>query len=436
MRERKVTTKRERIVHKIHIRRIALVVLTFLVVIAPLNAKYTKLLPGAETIVAQAIGIGLIGGATTNSDYNNGKLSIGIHGGAALSVDVGKNYYAQVRLPSSLAHLLENPDVRDHIVLKYSIPAPLLGFIPIRGEVKGENLLLDKTNSIIQGGVMIPLNLSLAGVYRFTFEIDVAALGESIPLDTYEFKITAGDTQLDIPLLELKESKSTLTFQHLESGGEQEENVPVVGNAETNTTVLFLPSSDSPPIVDPTNPKEPYEPGPTDPQDPATGETGSLTLDYVSSIDFGQQEISGEKKSYKSTILRPFIQVTDRRGTGAGWIVTAAVSEFNNNATEESLIGSVIRLKGGTTISPGNSDAPYPYKNIRLKPGGEADLVLWADPDTGRGTWVSRWYPSTEEAGSENDNVILEVPAGAATVGEHEAVITWTLIAAPGQEPE
>ena len=57
---------------------------------------------------------------------------------------------------------------------------------------------------------------------------------------------------------------------------------------------------------------------------------GPLSLDYVSSIDFGTQKITMfEKKTYESTSLKPFIQVTDNRGTGAGWKVTAAACSFN-----------------------------------------------------------------------------------------------------------
>jgi len=34
--------------------------------------------------------------------------------------------------------------------------------------------------------------------------------------------------------------------------------------------------------------------------------------------------------------------------------------------------------------------------------------------------------------GALNDNVTLTIPAGSATIGNHEVTITWTLTDAPG----
>lgn len=435
MKEQKDLRNRKYGAFKKMTRRFALAIATFILVIAPLNLPLTNLFPGGKTIVAEAIGVGLIGGATTNSDYSNGVLTVGIHGGSAVSLDIAKNYYAQVQLPSSLGHLLDHPNIREHMKLKYSIPAPLLGFIPIKGEVKGDNLIFDLDNNIAQGTVNIPLNLSLAGVYKFTFEIDLAALDIDIPHNTYEFKITVGDQQLDVGLLEFSQSRTTLQFEHEGTDDGKEEEVPVVGSAKTNATIVFLPSTSPPPVVDPTNPTEPYDPDPTDPtdpQDPPTGDTGHLTLDYVSSIDFGTQKIEGGKSIYESTVLRPFIQVTDRRRENTGWAVTASLSKFENEGIEGTLPGSVITLRDGAAISAGKSEAPHAYNNVQLYPDGDASWVLWADEDVGVGTWIDRWYPSTPEVTS-NDNVLLEVPTGAATIGKHKAAITWTLTSAPGQ---
>src|SRR5690625_2758969 len=351
------------------IRMAFIVVIVIFFVASPLKHPFSN-----ETNVAEAVGVGLIGGATTNSSFENGVLSIEIHGGAAVEIALAKNYYAQMQLPSSLGHVLEHPDIRNHMKMKYSIPAPLLGFIPIKGEVQGDHLIFDTTNNMASGGVNIPLNLSLAGVYKFTFEIDIAALDETIPLDTYEFKINVGDEQLDLPLLEFPQSKTTLEFAYKGSddgegdgdgdGGSEGEET---SHASSKATVSFLPSDSSPPVVDPTDPNKPYEPDPdypTDPQDPPTDNTGYLTLDYVSSVHFGKQTIEGDTEVYESEVLRPFIQISDRRGTGAGWAVTAVASEFETDDGEETLHGSVLRFNNGSVISQGNSEEPYPYPDV------------------------------------------------------------------------
>lgn len=415
---------------------VTMTIVTIMLMIAPLGYHVNEV---------QAVGVGLIGGATTDSSYENGVLTIGIHGGAAVDIALGKKYYAQVQLPSALGDLLEVDNIRDHIKLKYSLPAPLLGFIPIKGEVKGDNLIFDLDNNIILGEVNIPLNISLAGVFRFTFEIDIAALNRTIPQDTYEFKITVGDTKLDLRLLEFPQSLTTLEFGHEgpDEGGAEPEPEPepeenIVDQATSNATIVFVPSEEvAPPILDPTDPTNPYEPDPNDlidPQDNPTGNIGSLTLDYVSSVEFGTHEIEGQTSTYKAEVLRPFIQVSDRRGTGGGWAVTAQASHFEASADEgleQTLLGSLITLKDGSVISTSQSAPPYAHYNVELVPGGEAAWVVFAEENTGLGTWINRWFP-TEEGATLNDNVILEVPGGAASKGKHTSTITWTLIDAPG----
>lgn len=210
-----------------------------------------------------------------------------------------------------------------------------------------------------------------------------------------------------------------------------------VSNGESDAEIEFTPGTGAPEVVDPTNPEEPYEPDPTDPtdpQNPPTGETGPLTLDYVSSIDFGENEIVSNTEIYESSTLRPFIQVTDRRGTGEGWTVTASASAFEatvDEETKETLPGSVITFANGEVISTSTSEAPNPVEQVVLETGGDAAEVVTASVDSGLGSWVNRWFPSEETP--TNDNVTLEVPAGAATAGQHTATIAWTLTDAPGQ---
>ncbi|EUJ25301.1 WxL domain-containing protein [Listeria cornellensis] len=187
--------------------------------------------------------------------------------------------------------------------------------------------------------------------------------------------------------------------------------------------------------VDPSDPTKPLDPNdPLNPTDPETGNTGSLTLDYVSSMDFGEQEISSSIETYSSTSIRPFIQVTDRRGSGTGWAVTAKASEFKDEEGKASLKGAEIALKNAEISSASHTAAkPSSEQLIELSMDGVTEAkVVSAGVDEGMGTWVNRWFGDTpEEAGSLNDNVQLTIPAGSATVGAHEAKVTWTLTDAP-----
>lgn len=416
---------------------VSIVAIVIFFVSSPFKYPFSK-----EATITNAVSIGLIGGATTNSSFEDGVLSIEIHGGAVLDIAIAKTYYAEMQLPSSLGHLLEHEEIRKHIKLKHSTPAPLLGFIPIKGEIKGDQLLFDLTNNIVSGAVEIPINLSLAGVYKFTFEIDIAALEETIEFGTYDFKINVGDNQLDLPLLEFPESTTSLDFEYNSPGGGNGDGEDGDGPGEddpnktsTKASVSFLPNEISPPVVDPTDPDKPYEPDPTDPtdpQDPPTNNEGELTLDYVSSIHFEEQVVESHTQVYKSHVLRPFIQVSDRRGTkeGDGWAVTAKISAFETDDETDTLRGSVLTFRNGSTISPGKAEKPFSYPEIQLYPGGESTWVIWAEGGTGLGTWVNRWLP-TATSDTLNDNVTLEVPGGSATIGTHQATISWTLTNAP-----
>jgi hypothetical protein len=211
------------------------------------------------------------------------------------------------------------------------------------------------------------------------------------------------------------------------------DEVNEVSSYESDASITFTPGEDAPPVVDPDDPSMPYDPDPndpTEPHDPPTGDTGPLTLDYVSSVHFGEQMIEADTQIYESATLRPFIQVTDRRGTGEGWNVTAQASYFTSGE-EVSLPGALLTFSGGEAVSTSTSDAPRPHDPVTLYTGGDAANVVTAGEDQGLGSWITRWFPAEEAA--YNDNVTLEVPAGAATTGEHAAVITWTLTSGPGQ---
>lgn len=162
--------------------------------------------------------------------------------------------------------------------------------------------------------------------------------------------------------------------------------------------------------------------------------SGLLTLDYVPLIDFGTHEIV-DTMIYESTTLEPFIQVSDRRGTGQGWSVTAKASHFTNDDSIESLQGAKVIFSNGEAVSTGHvTGVPPSTKEVVLYTGGDAVTVVTAAVDTGLGTWMNRWLPTGGTEGAvTNDNVTLDIPSGSATIGKHKAVITWTLTDAPGQ---
>ncbi|AMB97013.1 WxL domain-containing protein [Aerococcus urinaeequi] len=199
---------------------------------------------------------------------------------------------------------------------------------------------------------------------------------------------------------------------------------PTVDALTSNATVDFTNPSEAPAIVNPDNPDgEPLENPNTDGE--VSGEFGPLTLDYVSNFDFGSQILSSKNESYVATNNRtPFAQVTDVRGTGAGWRLVATLNGFTQE-DETSLEGSTISLSNGNVVTTSDTNsvpAPAVTSEITLTTGESSDVTV-AELTEGRGTWLTVW--------DNNQNVVLNVPAASATVGQHTGTITWTLYNTP-----
>lgn len=206
-----------------------------------------------------------------------------------------------------------------------------------------------------------------------------------------------------------------------------------VSDGKSNANIEFEEGDGSEDVVDPEKPEEDYDdenPDEGDPDDDPTGDSGALTLDYVSSVDFGEHKVSTKTETYKAETLRPFIQVSDKRGTAEGWSVTAQASSFTDSYDEQSLNGSTLSFLNGDTSSKSTADAPKPSSEVALSAGGDSALVVNAAEDTGMGKWTTHWIAPDKEAG-QNDNVTLNVPGGSATQGEHTATVDWTLADAP-----
>lgn len=207
-----------------------------------------------------------------------------------------------------------------------------------------------------------------------------------------------------------------------------------VGTNSSNATVQFNQATG---VVDPVDPEAPEEAYPGIPTEDGTvtGQEGPLTLDYISNIDFGSQAVSTAEERIQTSTAAPFIQVSDRRGTGEGWNVQALAHSFTA-AGVDTLPGSTISFLNGGTISTSTTAAPIVNPNIVLSTNGDAVNVVTAaakevagplSSAQGLGTWVSSWLTSYAP-GSE---VSLYIPEAASSAGTHVAQIDWTLTAGP-----
>lgn len=193
----------------------------------------------------------------------------------------------------------------------------------------------------------------------------------------------------------------------------------------------------------PTNPVDPTDPNtdnpvtPTDPHEPST--SGPLSIDYVSNLYFGEQKTTGSEMTYYADldhmkdstgkdIDRPnFVQVTDKRGSNAGWNLTVTQdSQFKNGDNE--LAGATLKLANATLSTANDGTAPKAETSVELTVG-KAVPVMSAEADQGTGTWLDRFGKDEEEG---KTSVSLTVPGDTKKVqGEYATSLTWTLTDTP-----
>lgn len=160
---------------------------------------------------------------------------------------------------------------------------------------------------------------------------------------------------------------------------------------------------------------------PTDPIDPPTGAVGDLTIDAVSNFQFDTHKIESAKATYTATPkenTKLGLQVTDKRGTGAGWNLSAKISTAFTDGTHE-LKGAALSLPAGT-LATSNADQSNAPTASALTLNDQDGTVLNAAENQGLGSWAEDFA----------DGVKLDVPAGS-FAGTYQAGITWTLSNAP-----
>lgn len=146
---------------------------------------------------------------------------------------------------------------------------------------------------------------------------------------------------------------------------------------------------------------------------------GELTLDKVSSFDFGQQPISKEDRLY-GTKTKSEIQITDLRGTSEGWQLTVKATPLMTSSAQV-LKGAQISFKGGK-VSNSNSETVTVVDEQELIPENTVKIIS-ASEGNGSGLSTVSW----DESG-----VRLFVPGNSTkNATEYTASLTWTLTDSP-----
>ncbi|MGE7948832.1 WxL domain-containing protein [Lysinibacillus sp. NPDC093688] len=224
------------------------------------------------------------------------------------------------------------------------------------------------------------------------------------------------------------------------------------------------------PPVDPTDPdpEKPVNPidpvDPEDPNKPGQGTGGPLSLDFASSLNFGTnnkittkdvtyyanaQKIVDKADNSKSKYVPNYVQISDNRGTNAGWKLTVKQEgQFSNDdagTLNKTLKGAVIKFSdpkiSGQT---GTEEAkPTAAKDIVLVPGDASD-VMSAEKGKGAGLWVNLWGEKTEEMTDDdgkkvqkNKAITLFVPGSTQKDAvRYSTKLTWNLSDVPNNSEE
>lgn len=146
---------------------------------------------------------------------------------------------------------------------------------------------------------------------------------------------------------------------------------------------------------------------------------GDLTLDQVPDFNFGAQEIKATTETYGAQDESK-VQVTDLRGSSAGWNLTVTAGKLKTASMKE-LVGAQVTLHSGQANND-NGETVTVTDGI-LTPDS-AVKVLDAANGQGNGVSTGTW--------AANTGVTLEVPGTSAKSAEqYTADLTWTLTDAP-----
>ncbi|WP_206855429.1 WxL domain-containing protein [Candidatus Enterococcus mangumiae] len=174
---------------------------------------------------------------------------------------------------------------------------------------------------------------------------------------------------------------------------------------------------------------------------------GLLSIDFASSFNFGQQNISVKNQTYyaqpqrllneegtvNETQERPnFIQISDRRPDNerSGWQLSVTQNGQFSNQNGHELLGSEIHLLNQELVTAQGGTAPTLQEETvqRIIPNTKR-ILLQADEESGTGTWIYR-FGDAETAGK---SVGLYVPKGTnPEAKEYSTTLTWELSSVPG----
>ncbi|WEB81797.1 WxL domain-containing protein [Vagococcus lutrae] len=220
------------------------------------------------------------------------------------------------------------------------------------------------------------------------------------------------------------------------------------GKYTSNGLIEFTPGDGLVDPVDPLDPKQPVEPtDPTNPDGPNKGTPGPLSIDFASSFYFGENTITSKDETYFAKLQKykdkgteqelregpNYVQVTDNRGTLAGWTLKVKQTEQFETDDSHKLEGAKITLTNGNVNTVSESTPATAVKEIAIDKMDADFLVMSAKQDAGAGTFLTRW--GDEGLAKSKESVKLFVPGKAVKKkAQYKTSFVWTLTDVPGND--
>lgn len=236
------------------------------------------------------------------------------------------------------------------------------------------------------------------------------------------------------------------------------------GQYDSKGSVQFTPSTKPTSPVDPINPDpdNPILPTNPDGSKPDSGTAGPLSLDFASSLDFGVQQITSSTMNYNASAQKytdkngenetsgpDFVQLTDNRGSFAGWTLSVKQAGQFTTADGNELKGAAVTFGSAQHVSANNTtDGVSTTSSFTLDPtAGAIPVMSGAAATTGTngtsGTHLLRFGDTSalstadvngdgSSRGTTDTAIKLNVPGKTAKMaGKYTTTFNWILADSP-----
>lgn len=160
---------------------------------------------------------------------------------------------------------------------------------------------------------------------------------------------------------------------------------------------------------------------PIDPIDPPN--TGELRIDAVSPFTFGSVKLgsAASKDAIVAEGKSLGVQVSDFRGGGLGWKLTAKIADLKGITTPTNILKAKISIPAGKISTSATEEGAilFPATSSAVTLSGDEATVMGAKVKNGLGTWA-------DDFTADGKKVTISIPTNA-YIDTYKGDITWSL---------